>query len=510
MASSAENDAALARALQAQYDQEEQHNGNDMGVFDATLLHRRASNQQQSQPAENSILTADEALARQLAAQEQAEASAQALQVAHHHTSHAAPFVQEEAEETVNDDEDIYDTSQAQKAQQEYEDSRMALQWQRQEQERARAVEQAQQPPSSQPPPKSRTRRILMWLATFLGVGLVIGVVYAIASQASGGNGNGGGLLGDILNGVTNQDIANNDPFTGQNQANTWEIDDSANHLDMIVLNALQSPWYPYFYKAVGDWDDGALEETNIPDVLELESQVVEYDYNCTEVVGFVKVCNGNYQETGWRGINDLVRVTTTTALGDTTTYLISSRARMNDYYVNPAVTDNGGDAAEISTVYDDSQYVMCHELGHAWGLLHTDEDFDNADTFNCMDYTRNSRDNQQPGTESLAQLAQMYGGGGSRRRRRSLLRSQQQTQQSSLPEISKLPPSRSRSSNTVNDRTTHADWLRREMEEVYDRHSGRRLQPHKWKVLHQNDYAEAHEVELSHGHVLQVHKLLA
>ena len=81
------------------------------------------------------------------------------------------------------------------------------------------------------------------------------------------------------------------------------------------------------------------------------------HETNCSALDGKVKVCNGDYGETGWRGLNNLVI---------TNGFITSSVARMNEFYTGDPSTDD-----------DEMQYVMCHELGHAWYVV-----FSRVDSF--------------------------------------------------------------------------------------------------------------------------------
>ena len=111
------------------------------------------------------------------------------------------------------------------------------------------------------------------------------------------------------------------------------------NGLTLQVLNNLDesSGWNQYFETALNDWDNGT------PDAVNLYLRTTSYDPDCRAVRKAMKVCNGNYGPTDWRGINQIL-------LQDG--FIITSLAKMNDYYLD------GTNMAQ-------KQYTMCHEMGH-------------------------------------------------------------------------------------------------------------------------------------------------
>jgi len=181
------------------------------------------------------------------------------------------------------------------------------------------------------------------------------------------------------------EQFADEDPFAQKspNEVSRWR--NKGKGLELQLLNALDEkwyPWYPYFDLAVQQWDNG------IPDALTLETSRIDADSSCRSIPRTLKVCNGNYGETSWRGINKLL-------LDDQ--YIYASSACMNEYYFS--------DKDE-----DQLQYTMCHEMGHVFGLPHTDENFMNKDMGNCMDYTNRPKNNKQPAKMNYDFLAQLYG----------------------------------------------------------------------------------------------------
>jgi hypothetical protein len=75
---------------------------------------------------------------------------------------------------------------------------------------------------------------------------------------------------------------------------------------------------------------------------------------------------------------------------------IVNSVAKMNEYYL-------------YNAEYESRQYTMCHEIGHGFGLPHTDENMYNADMGNCLDYTSTPANNMHPGQVNFDRLASMY-----------------------------------------------------------------------------------------------------
>jgi len=154
--------------------------------------------------------------------------------------------------------------------------------------------------------------------------------------------------------------------------------------LDLMILNALTDDWQKEFQTAVTQWDNGK------PDALTLQTERVDVDVECEPSVGFLKVCNGDYGATDWRGINLVL-------LDTQKRWIFASTVKMNEYFLA------GASAAQ-------RQYTMCHELGHGFGLPHWDTDMHNANMGNCMDYTDRPKTNQQPDTSNFNFLKDLYG----------------------------------------------------------------------------------------------------
>lgn len=214
-------------------------------------------------------------------------------------------------------------------------------------------------------------------------------------------------------------------------------------------------------------------------------------------MTGKIKVCNGDYGETKWRGIN---------IIDFANGFMSYSTAKMNEYYLNY----DGDDA---------KQYTMCHgqynpvclakvhltfalyshlscfydeEMGHGFGLAHTDEIFGNPDLGNCLDYTDNFAVNEHPDVSNYETLLDMYGPVGGRRLSGPWLRRR---------------PSQSHKGGDIDES------LRKKMHDAVEKLAARlddNAHEDGWKLLHRTKHGEAHEMEFEQGHKIRVHMLLA
>lgn len=240
--------------------------------------------------------------------------------------------------------------------------------------------------------PTRKKKRCCGMVGTLLTLSLLGGAGYAIWRYALGspttlsaarqGFGDFTNVLKDGLQGLDFGKFFGNDPQAGDSTMYTWQseyIQPNNGGLHLTLLNALDDTWQDEFYDAVGDW-------SNSP-ALSLELEKVEVDYDCNRVDGVMLVCNGNFGDTGWVGINqnEIKR-----------DMIVSSVTKMNEFYLRNAD-------------YEHRRYTMCHEVGHGFGLPHTDEDPYNQNQGNCLDYTKEPAENMYPGGVNLSKLKNMY-----------------------------------------------------------------------------------------------------
>jgi hypothetical protein len=276
---------------------------------------------------------------------------------------------------------------------------------------------------------------------------------------------NKGGIPG-VFPGL--EEVAQEDPFnqTGPEEANRWR--NNGNGLRLEVVNALDEEWFKFFYKAIGDWDAGT------PDALSLTTSMRSPDPACVSLDGKLKVCNSDYGPTEWLGFS-LVLIRND--------IIFASTSKMNDFY-------------HPDSNLAQKQYTMCHEVGHGFGLTHSDEQFYNQDRGECMDYTASPQNNDHPGPANFEFLAALYG---------TLTPSDTQSVQAS----SSVPGNRELDKE---DDGALPNWLLSALEDVIPNIEGRidgKEHEDGWRLLHRSRRAAAHEMDLGNGYTARVGKLI-
>lgn len=238
----------------------------------------------------------------------------------------------------------------------------------------------------------SRTKSCLSCMTTLLIMGILAIVLWHflgrpdVEDAKEFWDGLDFGDFTDVLDNFTDFDwgeMLQEDPYVGDNTTNAWKT--RGQGLTLELQNALDDNWQNEFDIAVADWQQS--------EVLDLSTQRVAVDHSCARVDGVMLVCNGNFGETGWVGINEVeIEYTSNNGPG----FIISSVAKMNEYYLHNAP-------------FEKRRYTMCHEIGHGFGLPHTDENPNNRDLGNCLDYTNTPTNNQEPGEVNFARLRSIY-----------------------------------------------------------------------------------------------------
>jgi hypothetical protein len=183
-----------------------------------------------------------------------------------------------------------------------------------------------------------------------------------------------------------------------------WQSDGQG--LELTIVNSLTDDWDQYFTESIADWSAS-------PSLSITTSERKGSEDSCMHRSGVMTVCNAEYGKTQWSGLNEYSYYIPE---GSDKKYIISSMAIMNDSYLN-----GKSDAEKL--------YVMCHEIGHGYGLQHRDIDLGNTNLGTCMDYTSNFVNTSKPDAVDFQALFEIYGnlGTGRNLRENSALRVRRQ-----------------------------------------------------------------------------------
>lgn len=202
---------------------------------------------------------------------------------------------------------------------------------------------------------------------------------------------------GEVLKDLTDFDFGtafDGEPSLGNNETMSWTTRNGGAGLRLKLLNNLDETWQEEFFEAVNNW------MSSDPQILILETEkITDWESGkCDHKDGVMMVCNDNYGDNGMLGVNEIM---------SSQGIIQSSIAMMNEFYLH-----NGDQPERL--------YTMCHELGHGFGLPHTDENPYNKDLGNCMDYTNTPKNNMFPDSTNFARLQELYGQVSRRLRRRN------------------------------------------------------------------------------------------
>ena len=136
-------------------------------------------------------------------------------------------------------------------------------------------------------------------------------------------------------------------------------------------------------------------------------------------------------------------------------------------------------------------RYTLCHEIGHSFGLAHTDEDFFNPDLGNCMDYTTTPEANMSPDESNFLFLKDLYG---------------------TIPERRRDLTSTAPQAQKERDGRGIPEDVRAKLREVVPRLESRlhgNAHHDEWRLLRQSKTSETYASSLGNGWAVHVSKLL-
>lgn len=157
----------------------------------------------------------------------------------------------------------------------------------------------------------------------------------------------------------------------------------TSNPFTLKLGDNLSLGWKSSLQGASADWSTSSILDTVVVPGLSNPK-------NCRAVAGRVEICNSKYGSNGWLGI---------ASIWASGTHITQSTVKMNDTYFN---------TPQYNTPAW-KNFVVCQEIGHAFGLDHQDEDFNNSNMGTCMDYTSDPSTNQHPNQHDYDMLETIY-----------------------------------------------------------------------------------------------------
>jgi hypothetical protein len=158
----------------------------------------------------------------------------------------------------------------------------------------------------------------------------------------------------------------------------------TANPFTLKLGDNVGATWDPILATTSSDWTQSTVLNTTIV-------AGGAKPRNCRPTTGRVEVCSATYGANGWLGVAGIYITG-----GE---HITKAYVKLNDTYFNTSTYN--------TTAW--RNLVSCQEVGHAFGLDHQDENFNNANLGTCMDYTSDPSSNQHPNQHDYAQLETIY-----------------------------------------------------------------------------------------------------
>lgn len=158
----------------------------------------------------------------------------------------------------------------------------------------------------------------------------------------------------------------------------------TANPFTVKLADNVSGAWDGVLATTSSDWSDSSVLDTTIV------AGNLAGARKCRPSAGRVEVCNASFGRNGWLGL---------ASIWASGSHITQATVKLNDsYFANPPYN---------TTAW--RNLVSCQEVGHAFGLDHQDEAFDNPNLGTCMDYTNNPASNQHPNQHDYDQLEAIY-----------------------------------------------------------------------------------------------------
>jgi len=171
-------------------------------------------------------------------------------------------------------------------------------------------------------------------------------------------------------------------PFSQAHHAwNDYHWASASISLPIPVINSVSGDWQFPLDEALRHWSESIVLDPFISPVDNGNNVRKE----CPIEKGYLRVCNYDYGTTGWLG---------QTVIGfDWFGHIDKARARLNDSYSQYWSLEK-------------KNHIMCHEIGHSYGLAHTRQDGGSQQS--CMDLS-NDPLSQWPNQHDYSQLIAIY-----------------------------------------------------------------------------------------------------
>jgi hypothetical protein len=158
-----------------------------------------------------------------------------------------------------------------------------------------------------------------------------------------------------------------------------WRINSNqfTNQFTLLLGDNVSGPWDDHLITTSGDSD---WSKSDVLDTTVVAGKT--RPKTCKATSGRVEVCNATYGNNGWLGLAQIWL---------SGNHITQGVTKMNDTYFN-------------RDRYDTPAWrlmVICQEVGHTFGLDHTNEKFDDPNLGSCMDYTNDPDgppSNEHPG----------------------------------------------------------------------------------------------------------------
>ena len=188
----------------------------------------------------------------------------------------------------------------------------------------------------------------------------------------------------DVIRDKLSSDPEDEEPPSKILPVRPWTGHTGKGGLNLTLLDALDESWKAYFLQAVNDWE---LRSNPSPlNLIIKDAQIVEN--SCSHELHTLRFCNGNYGETNLKAGTIFVY--------DSNYHIQSAIVLLNDYFL-PYMTEA------------EKKYLLCHQLGHGFGLPHIDMSSQTKEK-SCLQPTNNFEEHTKPSFDNCMRLVKTYG----------------------------------------------------------------------------------------------------